>query len=116
MYLILTLQLHPTLQVYFVRRIHFFSEQTLRSKYSTIHAQGLVRASTLPRECTVWYNTCPRASTVEYTLLNICSENVLTMHLVIRRQAQARASVRMHSVRAYVMPYHIVTLQNNETL
>ena len=38
------------------------------------------------------------------------------MHLVIRRQAQAKASVRMHSVRAYVMPYHIVTLQNKEII
>ena len=56
--------------------------------------------------------TTHNACTVEYTLLSICSENVLTMHLVIRRQAQARASVRMHSVRAYVMPYHIVNLQN----
>ena len=73
----------------------------LRSVYYTVHGVGLVPASTLPR-----------AFTVEYTLLSICSENVLTMHLVIRRQAQARASVRMHSVRAYVMPYHTVTLQN----
>jgi len=66
----------------------------------------------VPSLGSVLSGTTPRACTVEYTLLSICSENVLTMHLVIRRQAQARASVRMHSVRAYVMPYHTVTLQN----
>ena len=49
--------------------------------------------------------------TVECTLLSICSDNLLTMHLVIRRQALAKAFVKkMHSVKAYVMPYHIVTL------
>ena len=32
-------------------------------------------------------------------------------HMVICRQAQARASVRMRSVRAYVMPCHTITLQ-----
>ena len=95
--------------MYFVRQIQFFSEQTLKSKYSLIHALGLVPASTLPRDYTVWYN--PWGVYCEYRLLSICSENVLTMHLVIRRQAQAKASVRMHSVRAYVMPYHTVTLQ-----
>ena len=43
-------------------------------------------------------------------LLRECTEHLVLAHSALRRQAQARASVGMHSVRAYVMPYHIVTL------
>ena len=47
------------------RQIQFFLEQILRSAYYKVHALGLVPASTIPRACTV-----------EYTLLSICSENL----------------------------------------
>ena len=39
----------------------------------------------------------------------------LLAHRVIRSQVQARTSVRMHSVRAHVMPYHTVTLQDTHS-
>ena len=45
-------------------------------------------------------------------LLRECTEHLVLAHSAIHRQAQARASVRMHLVRAYVMPYHTITLQN----
>ena len=36
----------------------------------------------------------------------------LSDHQAVRRRAQTRAPVRMHSVRAYVMHFHTVILQN----
>ena len=45
-------------------------------------------------------------------LLRECTEHVILAHSAIRRQAQTRALIRMHLVRAHVMPYHTVTLQN----
>ena len=39
-------------QGYFVREIQAFSEQMLRSPYSTILALGLVPSSTIPRDGT----------------------------------------------------------------
>ena len=44
-------------------------------------------------------------------LLKECTEHLVLAHSAICRQAQAGASVRMHSVKAHVMRYHIVTLQ-----
>ena len=45
-------------------------------------------------------------------LLRKCTEHLVLAHSAIRRQAQVRASVRMHLVRAHVMLYHTVILQN----
>ena len=63
--------------------------------------------------------TSRRACIVKYTLLNICLDNVQNTGSWLNQQFankssldQARASVRMHLLRAYVMPYHTVTLQN----
>ena len=58
-------------QGYFVRHIQLFLEQMLRSVYSTIHALGLV-----PSLGMVLAGISPRACTVEYALLSICSKNV----------------------------------------
>ena len=56
-------------QGYFVREIQAFSEQMLRSPYSTTHALGLVPTSTIPRDGTC--GTTPRACTVSfYTLIS----------------------------------------------
>ena len=52
-YLVLTVQVALTLTVVFERQ--FFSEQILKSKYSTIHALGLIPASTIPRDSIGWY-------------------------------------------------------------
>ena len=41
-----------------------------------------------------------------------CTEHLVLAHSAIHRQAQAKASVMMHSVKAHWMPYHTVTLQN----
>ena len=87
----------------------------LRSVYCTVHALGLVPASTIPRDGTGCYK--PKGMycgihTPEHVLRE-CTEHLVLAHSAIRRQAQARASVRMHSVKAHVLPYHIVTLQNN---
>ena len=49
-----------------------FSEQMLRSVYSTVHALGVVpEVHSLGR---VLAGTIPRACIVEYLLLNVCSE------------------------------------------
>ena len=45
-------------------------------------------------------------------LLREWTEHLVLGQSAICRQAQTRASVRMHSVRAHVMPYHTVILQN----
>ena len=50
-------------------------------------------------------------NTPEY-LLREWTEHLVLAHSAIHRQAQAKASVRMHSVKAHGMPYHTVTLQN----
>ena len=47
--------------------------------------------------------------------LRECTEHLALAHSAIHRQSQARASVRMHSVRALVMPYHTVILQTCHT-
>ena len=98
--------------------ITFFSKKTPRIVHSTIHALGLVSASTTPWECTGWYKPegmyCA-IHTPEH-LLRECTEHLVLAHSPIRRQAQARASVRMHSVKAHVMPYNIVILQNERNL
>ena len=39
------------------------------------------------------------------------TENLVLVQSAIHRQAQARAYVRMHLVKAYLMTYHIVPLQ-----
>ena len=41
---------------YFVIEIYFFKEQMLRSVYSTVHALGLVPASTISRACARQYH------------------------------------------------------------
>ena len=82
----------------------------------------------------VFNNTCPRACISQYNpigvywlvqaldmnsaihtpehLLNKCTEHLVLAHSAICRQAQSRASVRMHLVRAHVMSYDTVTLKN----
>ena len=45
--------------------------------------------------------------TLEY-LLREYTEHLSLAHSAIRRQTKARATVRIHLFRAYVMPYHIV--------
>ena len=45
-------------------------------------------------------------------LLRASTEHLVLAPSAICRQAQARASVRMQSVRAHVMPYHIIILQS----
>ena len=82
-------------QGYFVRQIQFLSEHMLRIAYSAVHA------GTSPMDGTGWYMPCGMYRTLDPSA---CS--------TICRQAQARAPVRMHSVKAYVMPYHTATLQN----
>ena len=49
---------------------------------------------------------------IPYNLLRECTEHLVLAHSAIHRQAHARASVRMHLVSAYVMPYNIVTHEN----
>ena len=49
-------------------------------------------------------------------LLREYTKHLVMAHSAIRRQTQAKASVRMHSVRAHVMPYYTVTLQNYKNL
>ena len=53
MYMVLMFKYLSLYQRYFVRQIQFFSEQILRSEYSTIHALGLVPARTITRDG--WY-------------------------------------------------------------
>ena len=65
----------------------------------------MVLAGTSPRDGTGWYKHCRMYRALG---LSACSP--------IRRQAQARAPVRMHLVGAYVMPYHTVNLQNKQNL
>ena len=63
---------------------------------------------------TVYPSSRPNMDTIPTPehLLRECTEHLVLAHSAICRQAQARASVRMHSVQANVMPYHIITLQN----
>jgi hypothetical protein len=56
---------------------------------------------TSPMDGTGWYMPCGMYRTLDPSA---CS--------TICRQAQARAPVRMHLFKAYVMPYHTATLQN----
>ena len=70
-YLNLALQVPLTL---FSKTDSVFLKETPRSVYSTIHALGLVSAST--NHGSVMSGTSPRACTVQYTLLCICSESV----------------------------------------
>ena len=85
MYLILIVQVPFTFPVVFYETDSVFSEQILKSKYSTIHALGFLPASTIPRD---GIHTSER-------LFRECTEHL----------------VRMHSVKAYVRPYNSVTLQ-----
>ena len=56
----LTLQVTLLYQVYFLRQIQVFSEKTPIKIYSTVHALGLVSASTTPWECSALADTGPR--------------------------------------------------------
>ena len=57
MYMVLTVQYLLFYQGYFVRLIQFLSEQMLRSADFTVHALGLVPASTIPRDGIGWHKS-----------------------------------------------------------
>ena len=64
-----------------------------------------------PRQSRLWI----LGGTIQNTCLAKCMariSNILSAHWAFFRQVQARTSVRMHSVKANVMPKCIVTFQN----
>ena len=94
---------NPLKYLYFLRQIHFFLKEYTKkwvlnntrpciSQYNPNGVYRLVQA--LGMYCVI--------HTPDY-LLRECTEHLVLAHSAIRRQAQTRASVRMHLVRAYTI-------------
>ena len=62
-----------------------------------------------------WNHSCILGGTIQNSCLAKFKARICQPIWAIHSQVQASTSVRMHSIKAFVMPHHIVTLQNCST-